>query len=47
MKFTPLALAGVVEIGIEPEIDARGFFARLFDTEAFAAPALAGQVGLV
>ncbi|UPK28996.1 dTDP-4-dehydrorhamnose 3,5-epimerase [Bradyrhizobium sp. 195] len=40
MKFTPLALPGVVEIGIEPEIDARGFFARLFDTEAFAAQGL-------
>ena len=36
MKFTPLALPGVVEIGIEPEADARGFFARLFDAEAFA-----------
>ncbi|WBL80568.1 dTDP-4-dehydrorhamnose 3,5-epimerase [Bradyrhizobium xenonodulans] len=40
MKFTPLKLPGVLEIGIEPEIDARGFFARLFDLEAFAAHGL-------
>ena len=40
MKFTALALPGVVEIGIEPETDARGFFARLFDAEAFAAQGL-------
>src|SRR3569833_1130489 len=40
MKFTALALPGVVEIGIEPELDARGFFARLFDAEAFAARGL-------
>lgn len=40
MKFTALALPGVVEIDIEPEPDARGFFARLFDAEAFAAQGL-------
>jgi dTDP-4-dehydrorhamnose 3,5-epimerase len=40
MKFTPLALPGVLEIGIEPERDARGFFARLLDIEAFAAQGL-------
>ena len=40
MKFAALALPGVVEIGIEPELDARGSFARLFDTEAFAAQGL-------
>lgn len=40
MKFTPLALPGVLEIGIEPEADARGFFARLLDVEAFAAQGL-------
>jgi dTDP-4-dehydrorhamnose 3,5-epimerase len=40
MKFTPLALPGVLEIGIEPETDARGFFARLFDSETFAAQGL-------
>ena len=40
MKFTALALPGVVEIGIEPKPDARGFFARLFDAEAFAAQGL-------
>ena len=40
MKFTPLALPGVLEIGVEPEADARGFFARLFDAEAFASQGL-------
>ncbi|EJN14439.1 dTDP-4-dehydrorhamnose 3,5-epimerase [Bradyrhizobium sp. YR681] len=40
MKFTPLALPGALEIGIQPETDARGFFARLFDIEAFAARGL-------
>ena len=40
MKFTALALPGVVGIDIEPEMDARGFFARLFDTDAFAAQGL-------
>jgi dTDP-4-dehydrorhamnose 3,5-epimerase len=40
MRFTPLALPGVLEIGIEPEADARGFFARLFDAEAFVAHGL-------
>ncbi|WP_441234386.1 dTDP-4-dehydrorhamnose 3,5-epimerase [Bradyrhizobium sp. 930_D9_N1_4] len=40
MKFTPLKLPGALEIGIEPEADARGFFARLLDIEAFAAHGL-------
>lgn len=40
MKFTPLALPGAIAIEIEPETDARGFFARLFDAEAFAAQGL-------
>lgn len=43
MKFTPLALPGVLEIGIEPAADARGFFARLFEIEPFAAHGLPTQ----
>lgn len=40
MKFKSLPLPGVMEIEIEPEADARGFFARLFCAEEFSAHGL-------
>lgn len=42
MKFTSLALPGVVLIEIEPAEDARGLFARVFCTDEFAAQGLPG-----
>lgn len=41
MKFTPLPLPGAFRIDLEPRGDARGFFARLFCAEEFAAHGLA------
>ena len=40
MKFTPLPLAGAFRIDLEPRGDSRGFFARLFCAEEFAAHGL-------
>jgi dTDP-4-dehydrorhamnose 3,5-epimerase len=40
MKFASLPLPGALEIEIEPEADARGFFARLFCAEEFASRGL-------
>jgi dTDP-4-dehydrorhamnose 3,5-epimerase len=40
MKFKPLPLPGAMEIEIEPDADARGFFARLFCAEEFEAQGL-------
>lgn len=41
MKFTPLPLIGAYRINLERRGDERGFFARLFCTEEFAAHGLA------
>lgn len=41
MKFTPLPLAGAYQVESEPRGDDRGFFARLFCEEEFAAHKLA------
>jgi dTDP-4-dehydrorhamnose 3,5-epimerase len=43
MKFTALALPGVYEVDIVPAGDARGFFARTFCAEEFAAEGLPGD----
>lgn len=40
MKFTPLGLAGAYRIDLEKREDDRGFFARLFCVEEFAAHGL-------
>lgn len=40
MKFTPLALSGAYQVEIEPHLDARGLFARIYCDEAFAAAGL-------
>lgn len=41
MRFTALPLAGAFRVELEPRGDARGFFARLFCAEEFAAHGLA------
>ena len=41
MKFVPLAIAGAFRIELEKREDERGFFARLFCAEEFAAHGLA------
>ena len=41
MRFTELPLAGAFRVELEPRGDARGFFARLFCAEEFAAHGLA------
>lgn len=41
MRFTELPLAGAYRVELEPRVDARGFFARLFCAEEFAAHGLA------
>lgn len=41
MKFTALPLAGAFRIEVEPRGDDRGFFARMFCAEEFAANGLA------
>jgi len=40
MKFSPTAIAGVMRVGLEPLGDERGFFARLYCPEEFAAAGL-------
>jgi dTDP-4-dehydrorhamnose 3,5-epimerase len=40
LKFEPLAIAGAVLISIDPQADARGFFARTFCVDEFAAAGL-------
>ena len=40
MRFQPLQLPGVFAIALEPHRDERGFFARTFCTDAFAAHGL-------
>jgi dTDP-4-dehydrorhamnose 3,5-epimerase len=49
MKFQPTEIAGVVYIEIEPRVDERGFFARLFCPEEFTAaghPFASSQINL-
>jgi dTDP-4-dehydrorhamnose 3,5-epimerase len=41
VRFTELPLAGAFVLDLEPFADERGFFARTFDREAFAAHGLA------
>ena len=40
MRFTPTDIAGVVIVDLEPVADPRGFFARLFCPDEFAAAGL-------
>lgn len=42
MRFTPLPLSGAYVIDLEPHLDERGFFARTFDADEFAAHGLVG-----
>jgi dTDP-4-dehydrorhamnose 3,5-epimerase len=44
MHFEPLAIDGAVLVRLEPHRDSRGFFARSFCVEEFAAAGLAAQV---
>ena len=37
MKLTPLPIAGAYQVDLEPRLDDRGYFARSFCREAFAA----------
>ncbi len=37
MRFAPTEIPGVIEIAAEPHADARGFFARIYCSEEFAA----------
>jgi dTDP-4-dehydrorhamnose 3,5-epimerase len=43
MRFEPLAIGGAALVRIEPQRDARGFFARTFCIEEFAAAGLPTQ----
>ena len=43
MKFTPTPISGVFIVDLEPHTDARGFFARSFCTQEFAAHGLHGE----
>jgi dTDP-4-dehydrorhamnose 3,5-epimerase len=43
MKFTPLPLSGACRVDIEPQGDSRGFFARMFCKDEFAAQGLDGN----
>lgn len=43
MIFTPLPLAGAFVIDMQPHVDARGFFARSFCADTFAAQGLCSQ----
>jgi dTDP-4-dehydrorhamnose 3,5-epimerase len=43
MRFEPLAIDGAALVGIEPHPDSRGFFARTFCVDEFAAAGLATQ----
>jgi dTDP-4-dehydrorhamnose 3,5-epimerase len=40
MKFIPLPLSGAYRVDIEPQSDSRGFFARMFCKDEFAAQGL-------
>ncbi len=40
MKFKELNIKGVFEIGLEPNVDERGFFVRMYDKEIFRAHGL-------
>lgn len=40
MRFSPLPILGAYVVDIEPAHDERGFFARIFDADAFAARGL-------
>jgi dTDP-4-dehydrorhamnose 3,5-epimerase len=40
MKIEPTTLPGVMLVSVEPHADARGLFARTYDTETFAAAGL-------
>ncbi len=40
MRFTPLAIAGVWLVRLEPRVDTRGYFARSFCREEFSAHGL-------
>jgi dTDP-4-dehydrorhamnose 3,5-epimerase len=44
MRFEPLAIDGAVLVRIEPHRDLRGFFARSFCAEEFAAAGLSARV---
>jgi dTDP-4-dehydrorhamnose 3,5-epimerase len=44
MRFEPLAIDGAALVRIEPNLDARGFFARAFCVEEFAAAGLPTQL---
>jgi dTDP-4-dehydrorhamnose 3,5-epimerase len=44
MKFTPLALQGAYVVEIDRHEDERGFFARTWDRDEFAALGLPGEV---
>lgn len=41
MKITPTAIAGVMQVQVDPHADARGLFARTFCMDSFAAHGLA------
>jgi len=43
MRFLPTPLAGATVLGIEPQVDARGFFARTWCAREFAAQGLPVQ----
>lgn len=40
MKYTPTAVQGAMIVELEPRGDERGFFARMFDSDEFAAQGL-------
>lgn len=44
MRFIPTELAGVVRVDLEPVVDARGFFARLYCEREFETHGLQGRV---
>lgn len=44
MKFTPVPLAGAFVVALEPHSDPRGFFARVWSVEEFAAVGLDTRV---
>ena len=44
MRYTPLAVDGVVLVEMEPRSDERGFFARSFDTAEFAEHGMRAEV---
>lgn len=44
MRLTPTAVEGVMIVDVEPFVDERGAFARIFDAEVFAAAGLDPRV---